>query len=77
MKQQKIAEQLTLAKEAINEAEGALLENETAPALIKATFYLTEDDIMQLEHIRLARRSRGMRVDKSALIREAIRLLQP
>lgn len=45
--------------------------------LVKATFYLTEADIMQLEQIRLARRSRGVRVDKSALIREAIRLLQP
>lgn len=47
------------------------------PALVKATFYLTEDDIMLLEHIRLARRGKGIRLDKSALVREAIKLLQP
>ncbi|MGI0034857.1 MAG: hypothetical protein ACRD98_03185 [Nitrososphaera sp.] len=43
--------------------------------LLKATFYLTQDHIMKLERIRLARKQRGIRIDKSALVREAIDLL--
>jgi hypothetical protein len=44
--------------------------------LIKATFYLTQDHIMQLERIRLERKLKGIKVDKSALVREAIDLLK-
>jgi len=40
--------------------------------LVKATFYLTPDDIMTLEQVRLKRKQRGEKVDKSALVREAI-----
>lgn len=40
--------------------------------LIKATYYIYPDQDMKLERIRLARRVRGERVDKSELIREAI-----
>jgi hypothetical protein len=40
--------------------------------LMKATYYITPEQDMKLETIRLARRRRGERVDKSALIREAI-----
>ncbi len=43
--------------------------------LVKATFYLTQDHIMKLERIRLARKQKGKRIDKSALVREAIDLL--
>ncbi len=41
-------------------------------ALIKATFYLEEGQVLALERLRLARRERGEKIDKSALVREAI-----
>ena len=40
--------------------------------LVKATFYLTPGQIMKLEQLRLTRRQQGQKVDKSALVREAI-----
>ncbi len=43
--------------------------------LIKRTFYITEEEDLILEEIKLRRRERGEKVDKSGLIREAIRLL--
>ena len=43
--------------------------------LVKATFYLSEEHLMKLEHLRLERRQHGQRIDKSALIREAIDLI--
>lgn len=43
--------------------------------LVKATFYLTPALVMKLEEIRFARMRRGERVDKSALVREALELL--
>jgi hypothetical protein len=46
------------------------------PALKKYTYYLTDAQDMKLEQIRLARRGRGVNVDKSALVREAIDQLQ-
>jgi hypothetical protein len=45
------------------------------PVFMKATYYITSEQDLKLEQIRLARRERGQRVDKSALIREAIDLL--
>src|SRR6266516_5255062 len=39
---------------------------------MKATYYITPEQDMKLERMRLARRQRGVKVDKSALIREAI-----
>jgi hypothetical protein len=39
---------------------------------VKATFYLTPEHIMTLEQVRLKRKQRGEKVDKSALVREAI-----
>ena len=39
---------------------------------MKATYYITPEQDMKLERLRLARREHGMKVDKSALIREAI-----
>jgi len=39
---------------------------------MKATYYITPEQDLKLEHIRLARRQRGVKVDKSALVREAI-----
>jgi hypothetical protein len=44
--------------------------------LIKATFYLTQEHIMKLERIRLGRKQHGLKIDKSALVREAIDLLK-
>ncbi len=44
--------------------------------LIKATFYLTQQHIMKLERIRLERKQAGRKVDKSALVREAIDLFE-
>ena len=46
--------------------------SEPAADLVKATFYLTPDLIMKLEQVRLARKRRGKKIDKSALVREAI-----
>jgi len=43
--------------------------------LIKRTFYITEEEDLILEKIKLQRRERGEKVDKSELVREAIRLL--
>ena len=42
---------------------------------VKATYYISPEHDMKLERIRLARRARGVNVDKSALVREAIDLL--
>jgi len=39
---------------------------------MKATYYITPEQDLKLERIRLARRQRGVKVDKSALVREAI-----
>lgn len=49
---------------------------ESEKADFKVTYYITEALDLKLEQIRLARRKRGIKVDKSALVREAIRLLQ-
>lgn len=40
--------------------------------LVKATFYLTPGQVMKLEQLRLTRRQQGQKIDKSALVREAI-----
>lgn len=42
------------------------------PELVKATFYLTQDLILKLEELRMERLRRGEKVDKSALVREAL-----
>ena len=44
----------------------------STPELVKATFYLTPGQIMKLEQLRLARLQQGQKIDKSALVREAI-----
>ncbi len=44
--------------------------------LHRATFYVSDEDDDKLERIRLARRRKGQKNDKSALIREAIALLK-
>jgi hypothetical protein len=43
---------------------------------IKASYYVTIEDDLKLENIRLARRKRGIKTDKSALVREAIAKLK-
>lgn len=43
-----------------------------ADELVKATFYLKLDQVMKLEQLRLTRRQQGHKIDKSALVREAI-----
>ncbi len=48
----------------------------TNKELTKATFYLTQQHIMKLERIRLERKQVGRKVDKSALVREAIDLFE-
>lgn len=54
----------------------APVEQDTVkPVFMKATYYITPEQDLKLEQIRLTRRERGQRVDKSALIREAIDLL--
>ncbi len=51
-------------------------DSKTVSRLVKATFYLTPGHIMHLERLKLKRKESGQRVDKSALIREAIDLLK-
>ncbi len=46
--------------------------NPVSQQLVKATFYLTPGQIVKLEQIRLARIEKGQKIDKSALVREAI-----
>ena len=47
------------------------------PKRVKATFYLSEDDIITLEELKIEhRRQTGEKTDKSQLIREAINLLK-
>ena len=58
------------------EASIPVSQDTGAKADFKATYYITPDHDMKLEQIRMARRRKGIRVDKSALIREAINLLQ-
>lgn len=43
-----------------------------AAELVKATFYLTPDLVLKLEEVRMKRLREGLKVDKSALVREAI-----
>lgn len=43
--------------------------------LFRATFYIYPDDDDKLERVRLARRRKGEKTDKSELIRQAIALL--
>ena len=52
-------------------------QHDSMPAsqLVKATFYLSPGHVMRLEQVRLARLQKGEKVDKSALVREAIDLL--
>jgi hypothetical protein len=45
------------------------------PVPVKGTYYITVEHDLKLEQIRLARRRKGQRIDKSALVREAIDLL--
>jgi hypothetical protein len=47
-------------------------QNTSKPVYMKATYYITAEQDMKLEMLRLARRGQGEKVDKSALIREAI-----
>jgi hypothetical protein len=51
-------------------------QDTSMPALIKGTYYITPEHDLKLERIRLARKRKGKKIDKSALIREAIDLLQ-
>lgn len=49
---------------------------ESAPGLVKATFYLAPDDVIALEELQLRIRKReGRKANKSELMREAIALL--
>jgi hypothetical protein len=47
-----------------------------APGVVKATFYLSPNDVIALEELQLTIRKRtGRKVNKSELMREAIALL--
>lgn len=52
-------------------------ENEVSndQELVKATFYITQAQVIALEELRLQRRKQGEKTDKSELIRQAIDLL--
>jgi hypothetical protein len=46
--------------------------NQEAGKFMKATYSITPEQDLKLERVRLARRQQGVKIDKSALIREAI-----
>ena len=46
-----------------------------ATELVKVMFYLTPDLVMKLEEVRMKRLRDGIKMDKSALVREAIEQL--
>lgn len=59
----------------VNQSTGISVDQQASvpeKQLMKATYYIWPEQDMKLETIRLARRRRGEKVDKSALIREAI-----
>ena len=53
-----------------------MAETEASTGLVRATFYLRKEDVLLLEELRLAAIRRGDKTDKSALVREALALLQ-
>ena len=53
-----------------------MAEAQANAGLVRATFYLRKEDVLLLEELRLAAIRRGEKVDKSALVREALALLQ-
>ena len=57
------------------EARTPVQQDTSKLQLMKATYYITPAQDLRLERMRMARREQGERVDKSALIREAIDLL--
>ena len=50
-------------------------DGKPASHLVKATFYLTPELVLKLEQIRYERLQQGERIDKSALVREALEQL--
>jgi hypothetical protein len=61
------------ASEQVNQQDSISGSQHTGKAeFMKATYYITPEQDMKLERLRLARKERGEKVDKSALIREAI-----
>ena len=59
----------------VNKAKNKNRKTAKQEKLIKRTFYITEKEDLLLEKIKLQRKERGEKVDKSELVREAIRLL--
>lgn len=57
------------------EAEGMEQQANTDQELVKATFYITQAQVIALEELRLERRRQGEKTDKSELVRQAIDLL--
>lgn len=50
-------------------------EVSSAEELVKATFYITQAQVIALEELKLKLRKQGKKADKSELIRRAIDLL--
>lgn len=60
----------------VRQQDSKTVEQHTSkPVVKKYTYYLPVEKNMKLEQIRLARLARGIVVDKSALVSEAIELL--
>jgi hypothetical protein len=53
-----------------------MTDTQASTGLVRATFYLRREDVLLLEELRLAAIRRGEKADKSALVREALALLQ-
>lgn len=60
----------------VKRGRGKVASQPDDTGFMKASYYITVEDDLKLENIRLARRKRGIKVDKSALIREAIAKLR-
>jgi hypothetical protein len=71
MQQKRVAQQLTIAKEAIDQAENALQEGEAeAPGYEKVTFYLTPGQVEKLDDLVHDYRKRtGKRINRTEIIR--------
>lgn len=66
----------SIGKTEVAEEAGDTRTDKPAPQeLVKATFYLTPENIIALEELKLKLRKQGAKVDKSELVRRAIDLL--
>src|SRR4051812_41996804 len=70
------SQQASIASQQQSVSPPSQLASNTPSSLIKVTLYLTPEQNLKLETIRLERKRKGEKVDKSELVREAIDRLE-